>query len=277
MARFPAADKAIARLTKWAERPDWSEPLSEILEMHVGPACTALSIEAETLFAALDDHSLAMVMGNVLEDLIACEFDDDRNIVDEYLARRGWKLSAPEKRWLKALRHSRASLWEVVALDPGRSMTLAKDLLAGGEPIVVDERMGSRSAAPWDRVMARLVTVEGRAYISGPALLFTPEAADAALERFECALKEARRKSRRAARRAGEPPPEDAMLRAALLQSAAPVLTQEWLFHAYKAATAPPPRTDQCRGPRLHVRGGPLSAACRGGGSLCALGSASRL
>ena len=192
MARFPAADKAIARLRKWAERPEWSEPLSEIFEMHVG---TALGVEADTLFAALDDHSLAVAMGNVLEDLIACEFDDDRNIVDEYLARRGWKLSAPGKRWLKALRHSRASLWEAVALDPGRSMTL-KDLLAGGKPIVVDERMGSRSAAPWDRVMARLVTVEGRAYISGPALLFMPEAADAALERFERALKEVRRNGR---------------------------------------------------------------------------------
>ena len=118
-------------------------------EMHVG---MALGVEADTLFAALDDHSLAVAMGNALEDLIACEFDDDRNIVDEYLARRGWKLSAPGKRWLKALRHSRASLWEAVALDPGRSMTL-KGLLAGGKPIVVDERMGSRSAAPWDRVM----------------------------------------------------------------------------------------------------------------------------
>jgi hypothetical protein len=240
LARFPAAEKAIARLRKWAQRPDWSGPLSEIVEMHVGPACTALGIEAETLFAALDDHSLAMVMGNVLEDLIACEFDDDLNIVDDYLARRGWKESAPGKRWLKALRHSRASLWEVVALDPGRSMTV-KDLLAGGEPVVVDERMGSRSAALWDRAMARLVTVDGRAYMSGAVLLFKAEAADAVLERFERALKEVRRKSRRAARRAGEPPPEDAVLRAALLQNAAPVLTQEWLIHAYKAATAPPP------------------------------------
>ena len=241
MARVPAAGKAIAKLRAWAQRADWIELYGDVAAIHLDPACEALGIEPEALFGALDDYSLAMVMGAVFEDFLACEFgEEDRNIIDEYLARRGWTESVSTKRWLKALRDSRVGLWEVVALDPGRAMTL-KDLLAGGEPVVVDERTGSRSAALWDRVMARVLTVNGRDHLSGVVLVFAPEAARAVMDRFEGALKQLRRRSRKQARAQGVDSSDAATLRASLLYSIAPVLTQEWLAHTYRAVTALPP------------------------------------
>ena len=40
------------------------------------------------------------------------------------------------------------SLYEVVGIDPGRSMTV-RDLIRGGDAVTVHEKLGSKSAAPW--------------------------------------------------------------------------------------------------------------------------------
>jgi hypothetical protein len=240
MARFPAVQKAMANLRKWARRDDWAAQYDELFDLHFGVACEALGVGVETLVDALDDHSLAMLEGGVLEDFVTCELDDGRNLIEAYLARRGWNEPVAVRRWLQALRASRVSLWEVVALDPGRTLTL-KDLLAGGAPVVVDERVGSESAVLWDRLMARVVAVGGTNHLTGALLLFGHEAADAAVERFERAFSDLRREIRKAARAVGEAAPDDAALRDYLLDEAAPILTQEWLIDAFGAATEPLP------------------------------------
>jgi len=240
MARLRAADKAMDKLRKWARRDEWKEHFDQTFALHFGVTCEALEIEVKDLVAALDDHSRAMLEGSALEDFATFELDDGRNVIDDYLARRGRNVAAPVRRWLRALRSSRVSLWEVVALDPGRTMTL-KDLLAGGEPVVVDERAGSKSAVLWDRLMVRVVPLGDTYHLTGAVLVFRPAAAEAVIGRFEAAFKALRREVRRVTRAAGETVQDDEAIRQLALLDVAPILTQEWLIEAYEAVTAPPP------------------------------------
>ncbi len=48
-----------------------------------------------------------------IEDMMARELEDGSNIVDDYLKRRGWKESVPNRRYMTALRSSVMSLYEV--------------------------------------------------------------------------------------------------------------------------------------------------------------------
>jgi hypothetical protein len=107
-------------------------------------------------------------------------------------------------------------------------MTL-KDLVVGDEPVVVNERAGSRSAVLWDRLMVRIVTVDGVRHLSGIALKFELRAAEGVLERAAEAIEEAQRRgvAAPAARRA-------------ITADLSPVLIQEWLIAVHSAKTRRP-------------------------------------
>ena len=79
-----------------------------------------------------------VVWGCVFEDFLARDLDDGRNIVDDYLKRRGWNESASNKAYMRALRSSVMSLYEISDIVREESF-LARDLVRGGEPIRVSE------------------------------------------------------------------------------------------------------------------------------------------
>src|SRR3546814_2785124 len=85
----------------------------------------------------------------------------DRNIVDDYIRRRGWNESGPTKIYLRALRSSVMSLHEVSEVEPGSGF-LVRDLIRGGEPLRVSERSASQTLKQWDRIGARVVQVGGK-------------------------------------------------------------------------------------------------------------------
>ena len=169
----PGMDKAFKSITKWMRRDDWSEPFSELIADHIGPACADLDIEPEDLESELGSDYFTMALACAIDDLLASEFEPEgRNVVDDYLKRRGWNESVPAKRFLEAMRRSVMSLYEVTDTVPGRHLVVT-DLVRGGDPIVVEERMGSRSAARWDRMAARVLSVNNKNYFS-PGLLHFP-------------------------------------------------------------------------------------------------------
>ena len=90
---------------------------------------------------AIDEHAFTAVWGSAFEDLLAQDLPDGRNIVDEYLKRRGWKETAPTREYMAGLRRSVISLYEVSEIVPGQSMAL-RDLVRGGDPVRVTERQG---------------------------------------------------------------------------------------------------------------------------------------
>jgi hypothetical protein len=95
--------------------------------------------------------------GCAFEDLATRVFEPDgRNLVDEYLKRRGWNETGPNKIYMRALKASVMSVYEVSAIEPGVGF-LARDLIRGGEPVQVRERTASKTLGQWDRIGARIV------------------------------------------------------------------------------------------------------------------------
>ena len=67
--------------------------------------------------------------GCAFEDFLTRDLEPDgRNLVEDYLKRRGWKETAQTKAYMKELRTSVMSLYEVSEIVPGQSLR-ARDLI----------------------------------------------------------------------------------------------------------------------------------------------------
>lgn len=239
--RIPSADQAIANLVQWSASETWAPYRDHVFAEHIDRVCDRLDMTAEDL-AGLLGESVDMLYGIVIEDFFTARFgeDDELNVIDDYLKRRGWRDKVPARQYLEAMRDSVLSLYEVVDLVPGHSMTV-RDLIRGGEPVTVGEKLGSESAARWDRIAARIVIVNSKPHFTGGLLLLPPEAANDVLSALDDMSKRLRAKLRREARKAGMPMEiEERDLREMVLDTAAPqMVTQAWLIYALDRASAP--------------------------------------
>ena len=183
--RIPGVDKAKENLVKWAAREEWEEPHAEIYATHIEPVADIVDMSGDEIAALLGD-SAVMLHFFITEDFFAARFgeEDELNLIDDYLKRRGWRETVSARRYLEALRDSHVSLYEIVDIDPGRSVTV-RDLILGGEAVTVNEKLGSKSLARWDRVAARIVTVNGKELFTGGILRFRHEASQELLSVFD--------------------------------------------------------------------------------------------
>ncbi|MYN67405.1 MAG: DUF2384 domain-containing protein [Acidobacteria bacterium] len=90
---------------------------------------------------------------------------DGRTAVEAYLERHGHRCTADERAWLNAQRAAWLSVWEVVAVDPGKTVKL-RDLLSDVQR-TVQEKRGSRTLVPRDTILARVVDHEGISLLCG--------------------------------------------------------------------------------------------------------------
>lgn len=165
-------------LMKWAGREPWCDLFEAILEDHVLPACDDTGLEADEIVSLLgEDLFMSTVWACAFEDLLTREFDDGSNIVDDYLKRRGWKETASVRAYMTALRNSVVSLYEVsdVALDKSFR---ARDLVRGGEPVLISERSATRTLKQWDRFAGRVVQVGQQTQIGGAVLQYEYETSE---------------------------------------------------------------------------------------------------
>lgn len=166
-------------LMKFLARDEWRSWFEEVFDDHFGPVLEAGDMEFNNLAEILGDDWAMTLWGCAFEDFLTQEFDvQGGNIVDEYLKRRGWKEGAQAKAYMKALRTSTMSLYEVSDIVPGKSL-MARDLIRGGEPIAVSEGTATQTLKQWDRIAARIVPVLGKNIFAGGLLPYTPQAADA--------------------------------------------------------------------------------------------------
>src|SRR3546814_8451824 len=166
------------RISDWSSDVCSSDLLGEALGDHLGLAMEEFDFEADELADIVGDHWAGVLWGCAFEDLLTRTIQPDRNIVDDYIRRRGWNESGPTKIYLRALRSSVMSLHEVSEVEPGSGF-LVRDLIRGGEPLRVSERSASQTLKQWDRIGARVVQVGGKHLLSGGVLSFTMEAAEA--------------------------------------------------------------------------------------------------
>jgi len=180
----------------WLRRDEWRDPYNDLLEGHLGPACAKANIAVEDLPSVIDDDRMGVLWGCVFEDFLTCAFDDGSNIVDDYLKRRGWKESAPNKTYMAALRSSTMSLYEISGIVRDESF-LARDLIRGGEPVRVSEKLGTHSLKQWDRLAARIIRTGSKTEMAGGTLLFRHELSEDVLKAFRLLGKKARAEAKR--------------------------------------------------------------------------------
>ena len=82
---------------KWLRRDEWPEAFTDVLEKHLTPACSKWDLTIEELPSVIGEDWYMNLWGCAFEDFLTREYDDNRNIVDDYLKRRGWKESATNR------------------------------------------------------------------------------------------------------------------------------------------------------------------------------------
>ncbi len=170
---------AIHNIMKWARRPEWAALYEQVLEEHTGEVLEDFGLESrDALAEAIGEAAFASsVYGPAFEDFLTRTNESEESIVDEYLRRRGFKESAPGRRYLAALGDSVMSLYEVREAVPGSHLML-RDLVRSGETVRVEERSGSRQLVRWDIVATRVVSHNRHWIASGVLLKFEPSSAE---------------------------------------------------------------------------------------------------
>src|SRR6516225_353211 len=159
-------------LMKWLTRDEWRDRFGEVYDDHLLPACDQTDLDVKEIRSILgEDWFMRTVWGCAFEDFLTRDFEDGSNIVDDYLKRRGWKEGASTRAYMAALRTSVMSLYEVSDIVRDTSFR-ARDLVRGGEPILISERSATRSLKQWDRIATRVVQVGSQTQISGAVLPF---------------------------------------------------------------------------------------------------------
>lgn len=238
----PGMEKALKSIQKWMGREEWRERTHQIVAGHLAPACDDFDIDLDDLAEVIGPESCGMAVSCALDDLLTCDFEpDDRNVVDDYIKRRGWKESVSAKRCLQAMRESVMSLYEVTATVPG-SHLIVKDLVRGGDPIRVEDRRGSTGAVKWDRLGARVVRVNGKNYLSPGILRFSLDGSEDMVEVLRESSAQVQREFQEAIEELGVEEVIDAkILDDAVVGEMAPMFTRFWLNEILASVRQPLP------------------------------------
>jgi hypothetical protein len=222
-------------LIKWLHREEWRDRFAETFDAHLLPACEQTGLEANEVVAKLgEDWFTRTVWGSAFEDFLTRDFDGGTNIVDDYLKRRGWKESASTRTYMGALRSSVPSLYEVSDIVRDKSFK-ARDLVQGGDPLLIIERSATRSLNQWDRIVTRVVQIGSQTHISGAILQFDYETSEQILQLLRDITKRSHKSKRNLSgvfdSNANDPAIIGAMFQRAALRVAAPMITAGWLIN----------------------------------------------
>ena len=187
---------------KWIRREEWRDAFAAVVDRHLVPACSGADVDVRELPDLIGDHWFMSLWGCAFEDFLTHDLDDGRNIVHDYLKRRGWKESPSTRAYMAALRSSAMSLYEVsdIVLDEG---FLVRDLVRGGDPVRVSEKSATKSLRKWDRIATRVLQVGGKTVISGALLSFDHDTSEEALASIKRVGKSARKETAKLAKSLG--------------------------------------------------------------------------
>lgn len=228
-----ASKHLLHALIKWSMRDGWADLFERVLEDHVLPTSHETELEIDEIVETIgEDLFTSTVWACAFEDFLTREFDDGGNAIDDYLKRRGWKETASVRAYMAALRNSTMSLYEVSDIVRGTSFR-ARDLIRGGEPILISEQNGTRALKQWDRMAARVIQVGSKMQIGGGVLAFEHETAEAfieAMHNFENLSSEERRALAEAAGRDFDETVIADLSPGEKLRAISPMFTTFWLL-----------------------------------------------
>jgi hypothetical protein len=135
-------------LIKWCAHDEWRSRVDDVMAQHFTPAMQAFGLEFEEIDDALGGGWAQTLWGCVFEDFLTRRFGpENESPVEAYLRRRGWKERPTTRAYMNALQGSVMSLYEVSEILPGQSFQ-ARDLIRGGEPVLVMERTATQTLRP---------------------------------------------------------------------------------------------------------------------------------
>lgn len=242
-----ASASSLHGLMTFLRREEWREAFEEIRFAHLFVACRTIGVEIDEIADILGEQAAATLWGCAFEDFLARDRAGGGNMVDDYLKRRGYKESATAKAYMKAIRCSVMSLYEVSGIEPGQSF-LARDLVRGGEPVRVMERTATTHLRPWERIGARIVPLVGTHQMCGGLLPYDMETADKLLQKLRWFEARVGNEMGRIVEEFGNAATgitlETIAPSGSVLEFAAPIFTRIWLIDALEKALNP-------RGPML--------------------------
>ena len=184
---MPSANSLMG-LMKWIGREEWRDDFAELFDRHLAPPCSAEGVKVEDLSTLIGEQEFMTLWGCAFEDFLTRDLGDGRNVVDDYLKRRGWKENTADKAYMAALRSSVMSLYEVSNIVLGESF-LARDLVRGGDPVRVSEKSATKYLRQWDRIAARVIEVRSKTVMSGGVLIFEQDLSEELLASLSRARK----------------------------------------------------------------------------------------
>ena len=223
-------------------RDEWRDAFADIQRAHDFVACRTAGVGRDEVAGILGQHAANTLWGCAFEDFLSRTLSGNRNMVDDYLKRRSYKESASAKAYMKAIRESIMSLYEVSDIVPGQSF-LARDLIRGGEPVLVSERSATAQMKPWDRIGARIVPLAGGHHMCGGLLVFDLAVSERLLAKLSWFEQRVEKEMHVVADELGTQ--FDAALHSeltsngALLRLTAPIFTRIWLSDALEHALNP--------------------------------------
>lgn len=177
-------------LVKWMMRGPWPGYIQEAIDDHLHAYCDRYDLDTfEKLAEKIGPHWVSTLNDIAMNDFLGRETEDG-NVVDLYLKRRGWNETAIVKAYLKGIRESCMSLYEVSDIRPGESF-LARDLILGGEPVRVEEKSGTQTMLQWEHIAMRLVEVRGHRIIAGGVLPYEQKLSEQFVEEIHKSADEA--------------------------------------------------------------------------------------
>jgi len=228
----------LSGIIKWCAREDWRPRIDAVMAEHFEPAMKAFGLDFQEIGEALGGTWAVTLWGCAFEDFLTRRFGPgDENPVEVYLRRRGWKEPVTARTYMTALRTSLMSLYEASDIIPGQSFR-ARDLVRGGDPVVVSERTATRTLKTWDRIAARIVEHNGKMILAGGLLSVTLEASEGLFSRLRDRPSNAgaKRHGGAGALKGWRGSDED-------LRRAAPLFTLAWLFDVLpRALHVDPPK-----------------------------------
>ena len=227
---------SIEGLIKWVERAEWQDAFNDVLDLHLLPACDQTSTDPSDVVATLgEDWFMRSVWGCGFEDFVTAvrRWPDRHRRLSQTPRLEGESVDASLH---DGAADSTISLYEVsdIVLD---TSFRARDLVRGEEPVLITERLATRSLKPWDRVAVRVIKLGPRKrLISGVILPFDGPAANGLLK----ALRRDGKRKRSNTRERGDIPASGSMADATKtdhLRAAAPMITTIWLVDVLARAT----------------------------------------
>ncbi|WP_454624363.1 hypothetical protein [Bradyrhizobium cenepequi] len=238
-----ASKNLLQGLVKWSIRDQWGDRFEQIFEDHLLPTCDETGLEIDEIVPTVgEDLFMSTVWACAFEDFLTREFENGENAVDDYLKRRGWKEAASVRTYMAALRNSIMSLYEVSDVVPGTSFR-ARDLVRGGEAVLISERTASHTLKAWDRIAVRVVQVGSQAQIGGAVLPYQYATSEAFLEAWRGFAKLSKDEKRKHAEDAsGEDFGDDAIADLSpteMLRASSSMFTTFWLVDVIDRTKGP--------------------------------------